>query len=113
IAYQQQNQEKITATKMKLSFVLLSAGMYKEAIDSLSTITAAPLADSVKTEFYSLMARTNYGLADFNADSHYSPTYNELGHRYIDSVLLFSTPDSFESLYYRGLRNVRRMKLQE
>lgn len=113
IAYHQQDQQKISAAKMKLSFVLLSAGMFKEAIDSLSTIATSPLADSVKTEFYSLMARTYYGLADFNADSHYSPAYNALGHRYIDSVLLFSTPDSFESLYYRGLRNVRRMKLQE
>jgi hypothetical protein len=113
IARQLDQEDKITATRMNFGFIFLSSGMFKEAIDSLSTIHTQNLPDDTKSEYYSLMARVYYGLADFNSDAYYTPVYNQIGNRYIDSVLIFSSPKSFDYLYYRGLRNARMLNITE
>ena len=113
LAYGHQDEAKVKDAKMKFGFVLLSAGMFKEAVDSLMTIHGTALKKELKPEYYSLMARTFYGLSDFNADTHYSQLYNLKGNTYVDSVLMYSAPQSFEHLYFRGLRHTRMMHLQQ
>ncbi len=54
-----------------------------------------------------MMARYYYDVADYDNDHFYAPRYNDSGNRYIDSSLLLLAPESFEYIYYNGLKNIR------
>ena len=95
--------EKIAYSKIKLGFILLSSGMFKEAFDSLNTVNVKVLNNDAKKEYYFLTARTYYDLSDFDKDNFYTPIYNNAATKYIDSAMALSSPTSFEYLYYGGL----------
>jgi hypothetical protein len=98
---------KIAYGKIKLGFILLSSGMFKETFDSLKTVKVNLLPDSAKTEYYFLTARTYYDLADFDKDDYYTPIYNEKASKYIDSGLMLCKANSFEYVYYSGLKYLK------
>ncbi len=98
---------KIAYGKIKLGFILLSSGMFKETFDSLRTVSVKLLADSEKKEYYFLTARTYYDLADFDNDKYYTPIYNARAGKYIDSATSLCKPNSFEYLYYNGLKYLK------
>jgi hypothetical protein len=95
---------KIAYSKIKLGFILLSSGMFKETFDSLKTVNVKLLDTGAKKEYYFLTARTYYDLADFDKDNFYTPIYNKNANRYIDSANELSSHNSFEYIYYNGLR---------
>lgn len=99
---------KIAYAKLKLGFILLSSGMFKETFDSLSTIQVKHLPDSVKKEYYFLTARTYYDLADFDKDDYYAKIYNQKANLYVDSAIRLCAPNSFEFTYYDGLKLLKR-----
>lgn len=72
---------------MRLSFILLSAGMFKETFDSLHEIAIKDQPDSIKAEYYFLMSRYYYDLADYANHTFYSPVYTNNGTRYIDPAI--------------------------
>jgi hypothetical protein len=98
---------KIAYGKIKLGFILLSSGMFKETFDSLRTINVKLLADSEKKEYYFLTARTYYDLSDFDKDKYYTPIYNDRAGKYIDSATSLCKPNSFEYIYYDGLKYLK------
>ncbi|MHB8208305.1 MAG: DUF6377 domain-containing protein, partial [Mucilaginibacter sp.] len=57
---------KIAVSKIKLGFILLSSGMFKETFDSLKTVNVKVLNNDAKKEYYFLTARTYYDLSDFD-----------------------------------------------
>jgi tetratricopeptide (TPR) repeat protein len=93
--------------RIKMGFVLLSSGLFKESYDKLMQVNLAGLSGPVKAEYYTLIARYYYDLADYDNDRTYAPEYNDSGDRYIDSSLLFFPAESFEHIYYSGLKNIR------
>jgi tetratricopeptide (TPR) repeat protein len=95
---------KIAYGKVKLGFVLLSSGMFKETFDSLKTVQVNLLSIEGKREYYLITARTYYDLSDFTKDSYFSPIYDRSAVKYIDSALALYPPKSFEYLYYSGLK---------
>lgn len=109
-AYRSHDASKITFAKVKLGFILVSSGMFNEALDSLHTVNRSVLADSQRVEFYSLMARTYYDLVDFNRDRYFTELYTRLGNHYIDSALQFceTTANAFHSL--QAMRHLRRQE---
>jgi hypothetical protein len=109
-AYRQKDPAKIAYAKVKLAFVLLSSGMFNEALDSLATIRAKGLPDSVKIEYYSVLSRTYYDLIDFNKDQYYESKYRELGNIYIDSALWLSEPGTVRQLLLQGLKDLKTLK---
>lgn len=98
---------KIANGKIKLGFILLSSGMFKETIDSLKTVNIKLLPDSIKGEYYFLNSRTYYDLADFVNDSYYAPIYNRRAGEYIDSAIALCAPSSYEYQYYNGLKYLK------
>lgn len=66
----------------------------------------------MKAEFYSVMAVLYYGLAGLQ-DQHYAPLYQDKAHIYVDSILMYSPPESYQHMYYRGLRHVRKAEFDE
>jgi len=95
---------KIAYGKIKLGFILLSSGMFKETFDSLKTINVKLLDNEARREYYFLLGRTYYDLSDFDKDDYYTPLYNNLANKYIDSATALCNPNSFEYIYYNGLR---------
>ena len=98
---------RIILARLKLGFCLLSSGMFKETLDSLNKINTDGAPDSIKAAYYALTGRFYYDLGDFDNDTYYTPAYTEKGNRYMDSALQLYPPASFESAYYRGLKEIK------
>ncbi len=107
LAYYKSNPALITDAKLKAIFIMLSSGMFKETFDSLYVISVMNRADSVKAEYYSLMGRAYYNLADFNGD----PLYNVKANLYLDSALHLYSVNSFEFSYYSALRFLKKRNI--
>jgi len=112
-SYQAQRPELIEDSKVKLSFILVSAGLFKDAFDTLHSVSLAGISDSIKADYYSLMGRYYYDLSDYNNDNYFTPFYYKLGNLYIDSSLLYYKPSSFEYAYYKGLEDLKTGKRSE
>lgn len=99
--------------RIQLGFTLVSAGMFKETFDVLSTLDARNAPDSVRAEFYALMGRCYYDLGDFDNDRFYTETYNKKGSAYIDSALSLYPASSFPFSYYQGLQALKAGRVEE
>ncbi len=99
LAYYKSDPALITDARLNAVFIMLSSGMFKETFDSLQVISVTNSADSVKAEYYSLMGRAYYNLADFNGD----PSYNVKANFYLDSALHLYPANSFDYNYYLAL----------
>jgi len=107
LSYQMQRPELAEDAKIKLSFILVSGGLFKNAFDTLHSVSLAGLPDSIKADYYALMGRYYYDLSDYNNDKYFTPAYYKLGNLYIDSSLLYYQPSSFEYDYYKGLKDLK------
>ncbi|WP_342644371.1 DUF6377 domain-containing protein [Mucilaginibacter sp. CSA2-8R] len=108
LSEQLKDKGKMYSSKIKTAFILLSSGMFKETFDNLAGIDIRYLSDSAKQEYYLIMMRGNYDLANYDNDNHYSPAYNALGNKYIDLAITASQPNSFDRLYLEGYKNLKK-----
>jgi two-component sensor histidine kinase len=97
----------ISYSKIKLNFVLLSSGMFKEVFDSLHLLVAGHLNSNQKAELYILKARSYFDLSDYIHDNYYSQQYNKKAFSFLDSSLSVLPPNSFDAVYYSGLKEIR------
>jgi len=93
-------------SQIKLGFILLSSGMFKETFDSMHKVDPKVLNDSMKVEYYFIMYRCNSDLAKYNNDKYFTPEYIRKGYAYIDSAIKLSKPGSVDRTYYMGLKHV-------
>jgi hypothetical protein len=94
-------------TKIKVAFLLLSAGMFKETFESLNQINTRLLNDSSKLEYYGLKERAYSDLADYNNDKYYSPFDKAQSVKYLDSAITLAKPNSFDWLRHLGDKQIR------
>jgi len=113
IAYKLNDPVKIGNTKIKLGFVLVSSGLFNEALDTLQTLRPGRLPDSIRAQYFYLMARTCYDLCDFNRDDFYSERYKQQGHIHIDSALALVSRRSSQYFLMYGLKTVRQNSMKE
>lgn len=104
---------KINIAKIKISFILLSAGLFKETFDYLSQVRAQVLPDTVKAEYYSVLCRYYLDIAHYNNDQYYSPAYYRQRNLYIDSALTLFKPNSFDKDHFIGLASLKEGKVQK
>ena len=104
LAAQLKDPEKIEVAKLKLAFVLLSSGLFKETFDTLDGIDPSQLTEADKQSFYFLKARAYSDLGDFNQDQTYRPTYYAKALAYADTALQLSRPGSYEWLSVQEFR---------
>lgn len=98
----------IADSKLKASFILLSAGLFVETFEALKNINTNNLNDTSKAEFYSLFGRSYYNLADYTNDGINTPVYNEKANAYLDSALSLYPVASFEYAYYEALKFLKK-----
>jgi hypothetical protein len=106
-AYRLKDPVKIAYAKNRLGLILVSSGMFKETIDSLTNLHVTQLPDSIRRDYYFILARTYYDLGDFDKDKFYTPYYNSLGSKFIDSAKSVSAQDSYEYIYLSGLQDLK------
>lgn len=94
-------------SKIKMGFILLSSGMFKETFESMRGINVQSLDNPVKMEYYSITMRAYYDLAAYNNDRHYTPAYTSLANKYIDSAIALSKPGSYDNLYLNGYKKYK------
>ncbi|MBT9392090.1 tetratricopeptide repeat protein [Hymenobacter sp. NST-14] len=107
LARQLQSPEKVEIARLKLGFILLSSGLFKETFETLESIRPARLRDPDKLDFYFLMARAYSDLGDFNQDLVYRPAYTAKALAYADSALRYARPGSYEQLSMQQFRALK------
>jgi len=106
-AYQLKDQNKINYARVNMGFVLVSAGMFKEGLDTLSKVDTKFLTDKQRYEYLFLQVRSNFDLADFDRIGDYYVQYSNAGLLYCDSIMHQNKPDSYEYLSAFGLKALR------
>jgi hypothetical protein len=107
------NPQLIASAKMKLSFTLLSSGLFKETLEVLNSIDLSAVPVNEKIAYYFLKARSYFDLSDYNRSPDYTAIYDPKGITCIDSALAISAPGSFSYLELKGLKELRDAKYNE
>lgn len=110
IGFALKDKNMISRSRIKEGFVLLSSGLFKEAIDTLNIINISGLENSRMAEYYSVKARAYYDLADYNRDERYAMNYIRQGNQFLEKALLYMEPNTNDYWYAESLQ---RMKQQD
>jgi len=113
ISHSLNDEAKYDYSKIKIGFILLSSGMFKETFDNLRGINVRSLDDSVKIEYYSLMTRAYYDLGNYDNNKYYTVDYNTLANKYIDSAIAISKPGSYDNIYLTGYKKLKNGHIQD
>ncbi|MCX7986820.1 MAG: DUF6377 domain-containing protein [Bacteroidales bacterium] len=105
-AYKQKDLKFINEVKTKIGFLLISGGLFKEALDTLHSIKRNKLDTKLWHEYYYLLARGYFDLSDYISNEYYSPFYVRSGLAYIDSAIVYCK-DSLQVFSYRGLKSIK------
>lgn len=100
----------LAKTKIKEGFILLSSGLFKEAIDTLNSIKPEQLDNNSKYEYYSIKARVYYDLTDYNKDQRYSIHYVQMGNQLLKKALFLAKPNTND---YWAAESLERLKQQD
>jgi tetratricopeptide (TPR) repeat protein len=106
-AYLLKDENKINYSRLNMGFILVSAGMFKEGLDTLSKVNVKFLTNEQRYNYLFLQVRSNFDLADFDKISDYYNKYSLKGLSYCDSILKQNKPDSYEYLSALGLKLLR------
>lgn len=104
---------KVTFAKIKTGFVLLSSGLFKESLDTLNSIRTEQLPDSLKYEYYSVIGRTYYDLADYVKGTKFESIYKNIGNQYLDKAISLTQRNSNEYWSSLSLRKMKGTDLQD
>jgi hypothetical protein len=107
LAVKSGSQKMIHLARIKMGFTLLSSGLFKESLDTLSSLNLINADSFTRREYYKIIARTYYDLADYNNDEYFTKTYRRTGNLYLDSALRLmqdGTPEFWSAV---GLRKMK------
>lgn len=113
LAAELNNPVLIMRSKINLGFVLVSAGLFNETLDTLQSISTRSLPDTLKPDYYYLIGRTYYDLAEFSRDQFYSERYNLRGNQYLDSGLQYVRAGDPQFLVMSGLKFLHMARIDE
>lgn len=100
----------LAKTKIKEGFILLSSGLFKEALDTLNSVNPEQLDATNKYDYYTVKARVYYDLTDYNKDPRYSIQYLQEGNRILKKALAITKPNTNE---YWAAESLERLKQQD
>ncbi len=111
----------VAAAKTNFGYILVSAGMYKEAFDTLQTIKLEGVSQETQAFYYGLMARYYSDLADYGRHPYYAESYLDSASRFLNLSLSLSSQGTFhyefskafillrngdQEAAYRGMRSI-------
>lgn len=86
------------------AFILLSAGLFREAIDILQKTDISAISNDKKAFYFYNLARSHFDLADFYNDDFQQANTTEKGQSYLDSAIAYAKNFPLQSLSYQGLK---------
>ncbi|MBN1925953.1 MAG: hypothetical protein JW798_08965, partial [Prolixibacteraceae bacterium] len=101
---------KIAYSKVKMGFSLLSSGLFKESLDTLNSVKTKNLPREQTIEFFNVIARTYYDLADYDNDEYFASQYRRIGTAYLDSAISLLKENTGD---YWAAMGLRRMKVED
>jgi hypothetical protein len=99
---------RLSRAKINEGFVLLSGGLFKEALDTLGSISVNYLPKKYKFQYYSIKARTFYDIADYSRDQRFSTNYIQRGNESLELALEATEPNSNEFWTTESLKRLKR-----
>ncbi len=84
--------------KLKMSFILISSGLYSEAKTILQNIDLSKCTNAQKLEYYTNLTRLYFDLRDYVKDEYFSSYYGEQGLVAQDSVVIFQTNKDLKNI---------------
>lgn len=100
----------ISKARIKEGFVLISAGLFKEAVDTLNSVDIENLDNSLKYDLYYTKARVYFDLANYNDDKRYRLNYIRQGIKFLEKAQQQVSKDSSE---FWAAESFKRMKSQD
>ncbi len=111
-AHKTGNNTIINSARLDYAFILLSAGLFKETLDTLKIIQKQHLTDSLKSEYHFIYARAYFDLADYIGDRYYFANYNVLGNLHLDSAIAICDTNTIKYLSFKGLKSLRKGEIK-
>lgn len=107
LAYQLNDPGRISTARLKMGFILLSSGLFKEAIDTMLSVNPATLSKGMQVEYFSTLGRMYHDLADYNASPYYTKIYNRKGNDFLEKAIELIDAGSVQ---YQMLRGAEQLK---
>jgi tetratricopeptide (TPR) repeat protein len=101
------DEHKINQAEVDMGFVLISAGMFKEGLDTLKKVNEHHLDKAQRYEYLFLQARSYFDLADFDKLNDYYNKYSAIGIAYCDSIIATNAKGSYPYWSALGLKLLR------
>ena len=98
---------KIVEAKIRLVFCFLSSGLFKEAFDIVKDSDIDALSPAVKLEYYKIMARLYYDMADYNGVEPFKSKYITKGNAYIEQAIALIPVNTVEYWSAIGLMKMK------
>jgi len=92
----------LARARIRQAFILLSAGLFQEALDSLETISPEQLPLSIRADYYATKSRGYLDIGRFLDDNTFSPYYLEKGVALLDSAVSASQKEPLVHLAHRA-----------
>lgn len=113
LANESKNRDAIASANIHLAFCYLSSGLFKEACEVMYGIDADLVSDSIAAEYYALMARLYYDMADYSVGDPVGGKYTTQGMICSYKALELQTPNSTEMGYTMGLLKMQERNFQD
>lgn len=102
LANEMKDSRKIMQSKIKMGFIFLSSGLFKEAIDTLISVDPQLLDKELQIEYYSILGRAYHDLADYDGSPVFTRIYNRQGNEYLEKAIALLPESSFQYYLLNG-----------
>lgn len=99
LATRQKDIQRVSSAKIKMGFIFLSSGLFKEALDTLMSVDPAKLNRDMQIDYYSILGRTYHDLSDYDGSPFFTSIYNRKGNSYLKKAIELVQENSFQ--YYQ------------
>jgi len=106
-AYILKDNDKIALAKTEFANILISTGLFNEAIDTLKSVDLALVTNATKARYFSVFSRGYFDLESFSQSTFYSNLYRQKGMDCFDSALNLLPEDSWEYLSLNGQKYLK------
>lgn len=102
LAQQLNDKSRIASAKVNFGQICVSAGMYKEALDTLQSIHTNGLPKEILSLYYGLLGRCYSEMAEYTNYPDFSDRYNYFAEVFRDSALILSDTGTFFNNFLEG-----------
>ena len=106
-SYRSGNPDAIALAKTDFANILISAGMFKEAMDTLQSLELQGLNKQARAEIYKVLARGAFDMESFAQSAYYANLHRESGMAYYDSAMACYPPRSVDYLSIEAQKMIK------